>query len=90
MLKLIMTNKITELAKKNLLLSKSQMSAKKEKKIETTLNVTINSMNESNRWRVTDNLQTEEKEKKRGKEWGMGGVFKPQDAGGSKCSRCAA
>ena len=37
MLKSIMINKITELAKKNLLLSKSQMSAKKERKIETTL-----------------------------------------------------
>ena len=37
MLKSIMTNKITELAKTNLLLSKSQMRAKREKEIETTL-----------------------------------------------------
>ena len=37
MLKSIMTNKITELAKKNLLLSESQMRARKEKEIETTL-----------------------------------------------------
>ena len=37
MLKLIMINKITELTKKNLLFSKSQMNAKQEKEIETTL-----------------------------------------------------
>ena len=37
MLKSIMINKITELAKKNLLLSKSQMRAKRKKEIETTL-----------------------------------------------------
>ena len=37
MLKSIIINKITELAKKNLLLSKSQIKAKREKKIETTL-----------------------------------------------------
>ena len=36
-LKSIMINKITELAKKNSLLSKSQMSAKRKRKIETTL-----------------------------------------------------
>ena len=36
-LKSIMINKITELAKKNSLLSKSQMSAKRKKEIETTL-----------------------------------------------------
>ena len=36
-LKSIIINKITELAKKNSLLSKSQMSAKREKEIETTL-----------------------------------------------------
>ena len=36
-LKSIMINKITKLAKKNLLLSKSQMSAKRKKEIETTL-----------------------------------------------------
>ena len=36
-LKSIMTNKITELTKKNSLLSESQMSAKREKEIETTL-----------------------------------------------------
>ena len=32
-----MTNKITELAKKNSLLSKLQISAKRKKEIETTL-----------------------------------------------------
>ena len=37
MLNSIMINKITELAKKNLLLSKSQMRAKRKKEIETTL-----------------------------------------------------
>ena len=37
MLKSIMINKITELTKKNLLLSKSQMRAKRKKEIETTL-----------------------------------------------------
>ena len=36
-LKSIMINKITELAKKNSLLSKSQMNAKRKKEIETTL-----------------------------------------------------
>ena len=36
-LKSIMINKITELTKKNSLLSKSQMSAKRRKEIETTL-----------------------------------------------------
>ena len=37
MLKSIMINKITKLAKKNLLLLNSQISAKRKKKIETTL-----------------------------------------------------
>ena len=36
-LKSIMINKITELAKKNSLLSKSQINARRKKEIETTL-----------------------------------------------------
>ena len=39
MLKSIMTNKITKLAEKNLLLLKLQMRARRKKEIETTLNM---------------------------------------------------
>ena len=41
-------------------------------------NVTINSMNKSNRWRVTDNLQTEEKRRKEEKNGGCGGYLRPR------------
>ena len=52
--------------------------------------VTTNSMNKSNRWRVIDNLQTEEKRRKEKKNEECEGIFKAQNARGSKCSRCAA
>ena len=39
------------------------------------MHVTINSMNEPNRWPVTDKLQTEEKRRKEEKNGGIWGIF---------------
>ena len=43
-----------------------------------TKSVTINSMNKSNRWRVIDKLQTEEKEEKRKRMGNVGGYLRPR------------